>query len=555
MNKSDIKIAHEIELKNIYDISDKLNIKRDHVELYGNYKAKISLDALKDGGKKKSNLILVSALTPTASGEGKTTVTIGLGQSLKKIGKNVSVALREPSLGPVMGMKGGAAGGGYSQVLPMEDINLHFTGDLHAITSAHNLIAAVLDNTLHRRKLDMDPRRIVWPRVLDMNDRALRGTIVGLGGPYSSVPRESHFEITAASEIMATLCLTNGYEDLKRRIKNIVVGYDYGRNPVTVEDLGIAGSVTALLKDAIKPNLVQSIEGVPSFIHGGPFANIAHGANSILATKMGLKYSDYVVTEAGFGFDLGGEKFFNIVSRYGDLHPKALVLVATVRALKRHGGVSKSDLDKSDPYAVAKGLINLEKHVENAEKFGFKPIIALNKFDGDTEEELESAKKCCLSNKFDIIETDVWEKGGEGGIELAEKVVESVENDNNKLNFLYDLNMKVEEKIEVIAKEIYGARSINYSKNAKRDLKKIYKHDFDNFAICMAKTQYSLSDNPKLKGRPEDFDLDINKIIVNAGPEFLVPISGSILRMPGLPKKPAAEDIDIDNTGDISGLF
>ncbi|TYB30425.1 MAG: formate--tetrahydrofolate ligase [Candidatus Mcinerneyibacterium aminivorans] len=554
MGLNDIEIAHKAKLKDIRQISEDLGVDNKYLEPYGNYKAKIKLDALKNDNP-KSNLILVSALTPTSAGEGKTTVSIGLAQALQKIDKKVSVALREPSLGPVMGMKGGAAGGGYSQVLPMEDINLHFTGDLHAITSAHNLVSAVLDNALHRRKLDVDQRRIVWPRVLDMNDRALRGIIIGLGGPYSSVPRESHFEITAASEIMATLCLANSYRDLKRRVKNIVVGYDYKRNPVTVEELNISGSVVALLKDALKPNLVQSIEGVPAIIHGGPFANIAHGTNSLIGTKMAMNYSDYVVTEAGFGFDLGGEKFLNLVSRYGNIEPSALVLVATVRALKRHGGVSKDDIDEPNPYAVAKGLVNLEKHVENAEKFGFKPIIALNKFNSDTQKEINAAKKCCLSNKYSIVETDVWQDGGDGGIELAEEVVKSIDNNENNLEYLYDLNMKVEEKIEIIAKEVYGARSVDYSKSAKSSLRKIYKHGFDKFAICMAKTQYSLSDNPKLKGKPEDFDLQINDIIVNAGPEFLVPISGSILRMPGLPKKPAAELIDIDENGEISGLF
>jgi len=551
---SDIDIARKTELRPVAEIAAELGLKPDHVETFGPYKAKVSLKALDKKGR-DGHLILVSALTPTAAGEGKTTVTIGLAQGLAALGKKAAIALREPSLGPVMGMKGGATGGGYSQVLPMEEINLHFTGDLHAITSAHNLIAAVIDNTLHQRTLPIDPRRIVWPRVMDMNDRSLRHIIVGLGGPKSSFPREGSFDITAASEIMATLCLAESYADLKTRIGRIVVGYDYDKKPVTVQDLKIAGAVTALLKDALKPNLVQSMEHVPAFIHGGPFANIAQGTNSVLATKMALRYADYAVTEAGFGFDLGGEKFLDIKCRYAGLAPEALVLVATARALKLHGGVSKSDLKKPDPYAVAKGLINLEKHIENAVKFGLKPVIAINRFANDTQEEIDAIKSCCVALHYDIIVTEAWAKGGKGAVELAEKVVRVIESGESRLRFLYDLEASVEKKIETIAKEIYGARSVVYSKEALSDLKQITKNGFDNLAVCMAKTQYSLSDDPKLLGRPENFDVEIREIIVNAGPGFLVPISGSIMRMPGLPREPAAEAIDIDDDGNISGLF
>ncbi|HDS02688.1 MAG TPA: formate--tetrahydrofolate ligase [Firmicutes bacterium] len=551
---SDIDIAKKAVLKPVEEIASELGVKEDCVEPYGKYKAKISLKAL-EKKEREGHLILVSALTPTAAGEGKTTVTIGLAQGLAAIGKKTAIALREPSLGPVMGMKGGATGGGYSQVLPMEEINLHFTGDLHAISSAHNLIAAVIDNTLHQRTLPIDPRRIVWPRVMDMNDRSLRHIIVGLGGPKSSFPREGTFDITAASEIMATLCLSEDYADLKKRIARIVVAYDYERKPVTVADLKIAGAVSALLKEALKPNLVQSIEHVPAFIHGGPFANIAQGTNSVLATRMAMRYADYAVTEAGFGFDLGGEKFLNIKCRYAGLQPEALVLVATVRALKLHGGVAKDQLKEPNPYAVAKGLINLEKHIENAVKFGIKPVIAINRFTEDTDEEIKAIKTCCVAMHYDIIVADCWAKGGEGARELAEKIVEVIESGENKLRFLYDLEASVEKKIETIAREIYGARSVIYSKEALADLKQIAKNGYDNLAICMAKTQYSLSDDPKLLGRPENFDVEIRQIIVNAGPGFLVPVSGTIMRMPGLPKKPAAEVIDIDEKGEISGLF
>ncbi len=550
---TDIEIAQSVEMKNIKYIAKDFGVEEKYLELYGNYKAKISLKAM-DNREEKGKLILVSALTPTAAGEGKTTVSIGLAQGLKKIGKNVSIALREASLGPVMGIKGGATGGGYSQVLPMEDINLHFTGDIHAITSAHNLIAAVIDNVLHFRTFPLNPKRVVWGRVMDMNDRSLRHIVTGLGAK-NGMTKESGFDITAASEIMATLCIAKDYNDLKRRIGNILIGYDYDKKPVLVKDLKIEGAVTALLKDAIKPNLVQTIEGVPALIHGGPFANIAQGTNSLIATKMALAYSDYVVTEAGFGFDLGGEKFLDIKSRYGNLDPKAIVLVATIRALKMHGGVPKKELNNPNPEAVEKGLINLEKHIENAVKFGFNPIIAINKFSNDTKEEIDAIVNCCISHKYKVVISDVWGKGGEGAIELAEKVVESIEKNENKLKLLYDLDMKVEDKIEKIVKEIYGAGDIMYYKPAKLALKRIYKFGYDKFAICMAKTQSSLSDNPKLLGRPEGFTFEIKDILINAGPEFLVVISGEIMRMPGLPRVPAAEKIDIDENGKISGLF
>ncbi len=551
---SDIEIARQAKLKPVTEVAADIGLSEKYLEMYGSGKAKVSLDAL-NGKKSDGHLVLVSALTPTAAGEGKTTVTIGLAQGLRKIGQKTAIALREPSLGPVMGIKGGATGGGYSQVLPMEDINLHFTGDLHAITAAHNLIAAVVDNSIHQRTVDLDPRRIVWPRVMDMNDRSLRKVISGLGGPTSSFPREGSFDITAASEVMATLCLSEGYSDLKRRIGNILVGYSYKREPVTVNDLKISGAVTALLKDALKPNLVQSIEHVPAFVHGGPFANIAQGTNSVLATKMAMAYADYAVTEAGFGFDLGGEKFFNIKCRYAGLKPEALVLVATTRALKLHGGVKKEDLGKPDPYAVAKGLINLEKHIENAVKFGMKPIIAINRFESDTREEIDAIRNCCVAQHFDIIVADVWGRGGEGAEALAQRVVQAVEARENNLEFLYELDESVEDKIGCVAREIYGARSVVYSRTAQSALRKIRKFGYDKYAVCMAKTQYSLSDDPKLLGRPEDFDIEIQDILINAGPEFLVPISGNIMRMPGLPKKPAAEQIDIDEKGNISGLF
>ena len=551
---NDIDIARKAKLKHIYEISDKLGIDRKYVELYGNYKAKIHLDALK-GKEAKGNLILVSALTPTAAGEGKTTVSIGLTQGLAKIGKDVAVALREPSLGPVMGMKGGATGGGYSQVLPMEDINLHFTGDIHAVTAAHNLISAALDNALHRRSIGLDPRRVIWPRVMDMNDRSLRKIITGLGGKTMGVPRETGFDISAASEIMATLCFAQSYSDLKQHLEEILLGYDYQGNPVTVKELRVAGAVAAMLKDALKPNLVQTIEGVPAFIHGGPFANIAQGTNTILATKMAMSYADYAVTEAGFGFDLGGEKFFDIKCRYGSLKPKALVLVATVRALKMHGGVNKKNLSIPDPEAVQRGLVNLRKHIENAYKFNMEPVIAINKFTSDTPEELKAITKCCVAHKYPVVVVDVWGKGGEGAVALAEKVVEIIESGKNDLKFLYELNDTVENKIETIAKEIYGATDVTYTSEAQKDLRQIYKHGYDKLAICMAKTQYSLSDNPKFLGRPENFTFKVRRVLINAGARFLVPISGDIMRMPGLPKKPAAELIDIDDEGNISGLF
>lgn len=552
---NDIEIAQKAELRPIYEISDKLGIKRDYVELYGNYKAKINLKALKEK-KPDGNLILVSALTPTSAGEGKTTCTIGIAQALEKIGKKTAIALREPSLGPVFGIKGGATGGGYSQVLPMEDINLHFTGDLHAVTAAHNLVSAALDNALQKKTIDADPRRLVWPRVLDMNDRSLRNVIVGLGGRKNGVPRETGFDITAASEIMATLCFAESYTDLKKRVEEILIGYTYSGEPITVKELRVSGAVAALLKDALKPNLVQSIEGVPAFIHGGPFANIAQGTNTVLATKMAMAYADYAVTEAGFGFDLGGEKFLNIKCRYASLKPKAIVLVATIRALKMHGGVDKKNLHITNPDAVRDGLENLEKHVENAVKFGIKPIVVLNKFSNDTEEEINAAtENCCVANRYPVIPIDIWGKGGEGALKVAEMLVDVIQKDTNKFKVLYNLNEKVEEKILKIAKEIYGAKSVTYTKEAKSDLRKIYKYGYDKLAICMAKTQYSLSDNPKYLGRPKEFSLKIRNILVNAGAGFLVPISGSIMRMPGLPKKPSAELIDIDNDGNIAGLF
>ncbi|GAB1400954.1 formate--tetrahydrofolate ligase [Aminivibrio sp.] len=553
---SDIEIAQNAELHPIVEIAQKLGIEENELELYGKYKAKVSPEVwerVKDSPDGK--LILVTAITPTPAGEGKTTTTVGLAQGLAKIGKKASLAIREPSLGPSFGIKGGAAGGGYSQVIPMEDINLHFTGDLHAITSAHNLISAMIDNSLQQgNELNLDSRRIVWRRVVDLNDRALRSVIIGLGGKANGVPRETGFDITVASEIMAILCLATDLMDLKDRIKKIVVGYTYDGQAVTVEDIGAAGSAAVLLKDAIKPNLVQTLEGVPAFIHGGPFANIAHGCNSLQATRLGLKLSEYFITEAGFGADLGAEKFLDIKCRMGGLTPSAVVIVATVRALKMHGGRKKTELAREDLDALSKGMTNLEKHIENIAAFGLPSVVAINRFPTDTEAELALVKEKCEKLGASVALSEVWEKGGEGGIELAEKVVQAAEKESSFV-YLYKPSMSPKEKIETIATVVYGAEGVKYTDQAEKDLAQIHDLGKDDLLICMAKTQYSLSDNPALLGRPSGFFVTVREVRLSAGAGFLVAITGSVMTMPGLPKKPAALSIDIDEKGRISGLF
>ncbi len=501
-------------------------------------------------------LILVSAITPTPAGEGKTTNTIGLAQALNKIGKKAIAAIREPSLGPVFGIKGGVAGGGYSQVLPMEDINLHFTGDFHAITTANNTLAALIDNYVYYdNELNIDPRRILWKRVLDVNDRMLRECIIGLGGSKQGFPRQEGFDITPASEIMAILCLSNNITELKQRIGEITVGFTYSGQLVKVKDLHFEGAITALLKDALKPNLVQTLEHTPAFVHGGPFANIAQGANSILATKTALRLADYAVTEAGFGFDLGAEKFFDIVSRYGEFCTSAVVLVATVRAIKMHGGAKLKDITVPNPQAVEKGLENLGKHLENINKFGMKAVVSINRFVTDRDEELNLIKSFCESKGFDAFIVDFWAKGGEGGIDLAHKVVDMIEHHVCKQRFLYNWKTPIEEKIETITREIYGAEAIDYSPTAKQDLKYLKKFGYENLPVCMAKTQKSLSDNPELLGRPKDFLVTVREIKLASGAGFVIPITGEIMRMPGLSKNPSAIHIDVDEEGNITGLF
>ncbi len=553
---SDIEIARKIKLEKISDIGKKIGLKSDEIELYGNNQAKITHQALKRLEKLPfGKLILVSAITPTPAGEGKTTTSIGLSMALNKIGKKCIVAIREPSIGPTLGVKGGAAGGGYSQVLPMEEINLHFTGDMHAITAAHNTLAALVDNHIYSgNQLNIDPVKVSWQRVLDVNDRSLRRVVIGLGGRGQGIPREEGFDITSASEIMAILCLSNDLDELKEKIGKIIVAYTHDNQPVTVSMLGVQGSLTALLKDALRPNLVQTTENTPAFVHGGPFANIAQGANSIIATKTALRLADYVVTEAGFGFDLGAEKFFDIVCRYGEFCTSAVVLVATIRALKLHGGGKLKDLSSPDPEAVERGLVNLEKHLENIKKFGMKSVVALNRFASDSEEELQIVTDFCRKKKTNVEIVDFFGKGSKGGIKLAEELVEIIEQEECNLQPLYDWNSPVEEKIFKIATEIYGAENIDFTSSARKQLKQIYKLGFDKLPVCIAKTQKSLSDNPELLGRPKDFLVTVREILIAAGAGFLIPITGEIMRMPGLPKKPNAEIIDIDNNGNISGL-
>ena len=555
--KTDIEIANSIEIKPIYEIADKLGIDRDLLEPYGRYKAKLPLsliDKSKIDGKK---LILVSAISPTPAGEGKTTISIGLTEGLNRIGKQATVVLREPSLGPVFGIKGGATGGGYSQVVPMEDINLHFTGDFGAIEKAHNLLSALIDNNIQSKthSLNIDPRTVTWKRVMDMNDRSLRHIIVGLGGTSAGIPRETGFDITAASEVMAILCLSDDFEDLKNRLGNIFIGYTFDKKPIYARDLHAHGAIAALLKDAIKPNLVQTLEGNPAIIHGGPFANIAQGTNSIIATRMGLTLSDYVVTEAGFGFDLGAEKFFDIKCVKAGLKPTAVVMVATVRALKYHGGAKLDQLKEPNLEALKKGVANLEKQVENMKKFNICPVVAINKFITDTDEEIAFLAEKCKELDVPMEVAEVWAKGGEGAENLARLVAKVAEQCTCSMKPLYDWEWSVEKKIETIAKELYGAAAIDYTAEAKSDLKKVMDLGLDKLPVCIAKTQKSLSDNPKLLGRPKDFVVTVRQIEIASGAGFIIPITGSIMRMPGLPDIPAAEKIDIDNNGKITGLF
>lgn len=554
---SDIEIAQQAKMQKITDVAAKLGISEDDIELYGRYKAKLSMDLIRRmENEKPGKLVLVTAITPTPAGEGKSTTTVGLAQGLHKIGKKVIVALREPSLGPCMGIKGGAAGGGYSQVVPMEDINLHFTGDFHAITSAHMLLSAMLDNHIQQgNALNIDPRRIVWKRVVDMNDRELRNIVVGLGGKAHGVPRQDGFDITVASEVMAILCLANSLHDLKERLSKIIVAYDYSGNPVTAGQIKAHGAMAALLKDAIKPNLVQTLENVPAIIHGGPFANIAHGCNSVMATKTCMKLADYTITEAGFGADLGAEKFFDIKCRYAGLKPDAVVIVATVRALKMHGGVPKTELKTPNVEAVKAGLCNLEKHIENVKKFGVPAVVAINIFAQDTAEELEAVREHCAKHGVNVALSDVFAKGGEGGIELAQEVVALAESGKADFKPIYELDIPLKAKIETIAKEIYGADGVNYSKEADKALKEFEALGYGNLPVCMAKTQYSFSDDQTLLGRPSGFTITIKNCRIAAGAGFVVVLTGDIMTMPGLPKVPAAEKIDVSDEGVISGLF
>lgn len=554
--KSDIEIAQEAKMLPIVKIAQDLNLSEDDIELYGKYKCKISLDILNKSDNKDGKLVLVTAINPTPAGEGKSTVTVGLGQGLCKLGKKAVIALREPSLGPVFGIKGGAAGGGYAQVVPMEDINLHFTGDMHAITSANNLLSAAIDNHIHQgNDLRIDSRRILFKRVMDMNDRALRDIVVGMGGKANGFVREDGFMITVASEIMAILCLAKDLADLKERMGNILVAYNLDGEAVYAKDLNVHGAMTLLMKDAIKPNLVQTLENTPAIIHGGPFANIAHGCNSIIATKTALKLGDIVVTEAGFGADLGAEKFFDIKCRYGELKPNCVVLVATIRALKHHGGVAKDKLNVEDIEALNKGIENLGKHIENIKKYGVPMIVAINKFVTDTEDEIKAIKEYCHSIGVKVSLSEVWAKGGDGAIELGNEVLDIIEKEESKFDVLYDVEDSIEDKISKIAKEIYGAKGVNFTTQALNQIRELERIGCDKLPICMAKTQYSLSDNPKLLGRASNFDITVREIKVSKGAGFIVALTGDIMTMPGLPKVPAAARMDILENGEILGLF
>ena len=555
--KSDIQIAQEAKMEPIVKIAEKLNLDEDDIELYGKYKCKISLDVLKNNkDKKNGKLVLVTAINPTPAGEGKSTVTVGLGQALCKTGKKAVIALREPSLGPVFGVKGGAAGGGYAQVVPMEDINLHFTGDMHAITTANNLLCAAIDNHIHQgNDLRIDSRRIIFKRVMDMNDRALRNIVVGMGGKVNGFLREDGFMITVASEIMAILCLATSLSDLKERMGKILVAYDLDGNPVYAKQLEVEGAMALLMKDAVKPNLVQTLENTPAIIHGGPFANIAHGCNSIVATKMALKLGDIVVTEGGFGADLGAEKFLDIKCRYGNLTPNCIVIVATMRALKHHGGVKKEELNIPNVEALAKGIVNLEKQIENMKKYNVPVVVAINKFVTDSDEEIQFIKEFCAKLGVKVALSDVWAKGGEGGLELANIVNEVLANEESNFKLLYDEKDSIKDKILTIAREIYGAKSVLYTPAASRQIAELERFELDKLPICMAKTQYSLSDNPSLLGRPKNFDITVKEVRVSNGAGFIVVLTGDIMTMPGLPKVPAANKMDILENGEIEGLF
>jgi len=557
MENIDLKIAQNAEMKKIIEIAEKLGLSDDDIELYGNYKAKINLDVM---SKLKNNpdgkVILVTAINPTPAGEGKSTTTVGLGQAFNKIGEKAIIALREPSFGPVMGVKGGAAGGGYSQVVPMEDLNLHFTGDIHAITTANNAISAIIDNHIHQgNALNIDPRRITWKRCMDMNDRALRNIVIGLGGVGNSLPRQDGFNISVASEIMAVLCLATDLEDLKVRVKRIVIGYTYDRKPVTIGDLEIEGAVALILKDAIKPNLVQTLENTPALVHGGPFANIAHGCNSIIATNMARKLADYVITEAGFGADLGAEKFLDIKTKQAGFDPSAVIIVATIRALKMHVGVSKKELNIENVPALIKGISNLERHIDTVKEFGVPYIVAINSFVSDTTDETNALEAYLQDNNHPYSLSEVWEKGGEGAIDLAEKVINEINTKPNNFKRLYEEEDSLEVKIEKIAKKVYGAEGVEFTTPAKRQLRNYKKHGWDNLSICMAKTQYSVSDNPKLLGRPSGFTITVRELRPSIGAGFIVALTGDVMTMPGLPKQPAALKMGISPEGEASGLF
>lgn len=557
MMKSDIEIAQEAVMLPIQEVAAQLDLTEDDLELYGKYKAKLSDDCLRRfSDQPDGKLILVTAINPTPAGEGKTTTSVGLGEAFGKLGKKAVLALREPSLGPCFGIKGGAAGGGYAQVVPMEDLNLHFTGDFHAITSANNLLAALLDNHIQQGNvLGIDPRQVVWKRCMDMNDRVLRHIVVGLGAKADGMVREDHFVITVASEIMAILCLADDMTDLKRRLGKIIVAYTFDGKPVTADDLQATGAMAALLKDAMKPNLIQTLEHTPALVHGGPFANIAHGCNSVRATKAALKMADYVITEAGFGADLGAEKFFDIKCRKAGLHPDAVVLVATVRALKYNGGVAKADLAQENLEALKRGIVNLEKHIENLQKYGVPVAVTLNSFVTDTEAETSYVEEFCRERGCDFALSEVWEKGGEGGVALAQKILDTLETKESHFKPLYDDEMSLEDKINTIAREIYGADGVDFAPAAKRELDRITSMGMGDFPVCMAKTQYSLSDDAKKLGRPEHFRINVREVYVSAGAEFVVAVTGNIMTMPGLPKVPAANGIDVTDDGVITGLF
>ncbi|MCT2345392.1 formate--tetrahydrofolate ligase [Bacillales bacterium AN1005] len=555
--KTDIEIAQQASMEPVLDIAKKLGLTIDDLELYGKYKAKISSEKLEQiSANKSGKIILVTAINPTPAGEGKSTVTVGLGDALQKLDKKTAIAMREPSLGPTMGIKGGAAGGGYAQVMPMEDINLHFTGDLHAITTANNALAALMDNHIHQgNELKIDQRRIVWKRALDLNDRALRKVVIGLGGPLQGVPREDGFDITVASEIMAVLCLAHDLNDLKVRLSKMVIAYNIDKQPVTVGELGVEGALTLLLKDAVKPNLVQTLEHTPAIIHGGPFANIAHGCNSVIATAAASKLADYVVTEAGFGADLGAEKFLNIKARNEQINPEIVVIVATIRALKMHGGVAKSELAEENIDALKKGFANLQKHVDSIKSFGLPFVVAINRFYTDSVKEIEVLEELCNAEGIPVALTEVWEKGSTGGLELARKVLEIIEQDKNEFQHIYSLDASIEEKIRTIATKIYGASNVEFSTKAKKQMKDFQGFGWGNLPICMAKTQYSLSDDPSLLGRPQEFSITVRELKPSIGAGFLVALTGDVMTMPGLPKQPAALKMDVNEHGKAIGLF